>query len=202
MKNEFEALQHQWQKDKSKMESDPKENDMEQVLSTFQKNKTWSTNFQYGNIIILSIVLVGISAFFYFVAPVEELLSRIGVGLMIGGLFVRIIIECISVSKTKKINMLDQALQTTEDTIAFYKFRRKIHGPITILIIALYTIGFYMISPEFSLYFETWQMILIDGSYVIGAIILILVIRKNVKKEIKILSDIVDLKKKMLEEIV
>lgn len=202
MENEFEALQSQWQKDKNSIENDAKENRIEEVLSVIQKKKTWSTKFHYGNIVVLSIVLLGITAFFYFVAPVEHVLSRIGVSLMIGGLLIRIIIEFISVSKSKKINMLDQALYATEDTIVFYKFRRKIHGPVTIVIVALYTIGFYMISPEFSLYFENWQMILIDGSYIVGAVILIIVIRKNIKKEIRILSEIVGLKKKMLEEAV
>lgn len=201
MENEFEALQNQWQKDKNTIENDATENSIEEILSVIKKKKTWSITFHYGNILVLSIVLLGITAFFYFVAPVEHLLSRIGVVLMIGGLFIRIIIEFISVSKSKKINMLDQALHATEKTIAFYKFRRKIHGPVTVVIVALYTIGFYMISPEFSLYFENWQMILIDVSYIIGAVILIIVIRKNIKKEIRILSEIVGLKKKMVESV-
>ncbi|WP_299214274.1 hypothetical protein [uncultured Aquimarina sp.] len=200
MNNEFEALQNQWQKDKSSIESTSY--DIEDLFSSIRKKKSWSTRFHYGNISVLSIVLIGIIAFFYFVAPVQELLSRVGVGLMVGGLLTRIIIEIISVSKTKKINMLDDALQTTNDTITFYNFRKTIHGPITIGIIGLYTIGFYMITPEFSLYFETWQMILIDVSYIIGAIIPFVAVRKNIKKEIKILLEIIQLKKRMTEEIV
>ncbi|WP_298544253.1 hypothetical protein [uncultured Aquimarina sp.] len=198
MSNEFEALQNQWQTDKSSIES--RSYDMEALLLSIRKKKSWSTRFHYGNILVLSIVLIGITAFFYFVAPVQEVLSRVGVGLMIGGLLMRIIIEIISVSKAKKINVVDDALQTTNDTISFYDFRKTIHGPITIGIIGLYTIGFYMITPEFSLYFETWQLILIDVSYIIGAIIPFMAVRKNIKKEIKILSEIIELKKKITEE--
>ncbi|WP_299261153.1 hypothetical protein [uncultured Aquimarina sp.] len=200
MNNEFEALQNQWQKDKSGIESAPY--DMEDLFSSIRKKKSWSTRFHYGNILVLSIVLIGIITFFYFVAPVQELLSRVGVGLMVGGLLVRIIIEIISVSKAKKINMLDDALQTTNDTISFYNFRKTIHGPVTIGIIALYTIGFYIITPEFSLYFETWQIILIDVSYIIGAIIPFVAVRKNIKKEIKILLEIIELKKKMTDDVI
>ncbi|WP_298313173.1 hypothetical protein [uncultured Aquimarina sp.] len=200
MNNEFETLQNQWKKDKGNIES--ASNDAEEIFSSIKKKKSWSTRFHYGNILVLSIVLIGIIAFFYFVAPVKELLSRVGVGLMVGGLLIRIIIEVISVSKAKKINMVNDALQTTNDTITFYNFRKTIHGPVTIGIIGLYTIGFYMITPEFSLYFETWQMILIDVSYIIGAIIPFLAVRKNIKKEIKILLEIIQLKKKMTEEVV
>jgi len=200
MNNKFETLQNQWKKDKGSIESTS--NDVEEIFLSIKKKKSWSTRFHYGNILVLSIVLIGIIAFFYFIAPVQELLSRAGVGLMVGGLLIRIIIEFISVSKAKKINMVNDALQTTNDTITFYNFRKTIHGPVTIGIIGLYTIGFYMITPEFSLYFETWKLILIDVSYIIGAIIPFLAVRKNIKKEIKILLEIIQLKKKMTEEVV
>ncbi|WP_299437571.1 hypothetical protein [uncultured Aquimarina sp.] len=196
MSNEFEALQNQWQKDQNNIEN-PEDNNG--LFSSIRKKKSWSTRFHYGNILVLSIVLIGIIVFFHFVAPVRAILSRVGVGLMIGGLFLRIVIEIISVSKAKKINMVDDALQTTNDTITFYNFRKTIHGPVTLGIISLYTIGFYMITPEFSLYFETWQMVLIDVSYIIGAIIPFIAIRKNIKKEIRILLEIIELKKKMIE---
>ncbi|SEL83713.1 hypothetical protein SAMN04487910_3420 [Aquimarina amphilecti] len=199
MSNEFEALQSQWQKSKNNIKGNSPNS--EEMFSLISKKKSWSTRFHYGNIIILSLVLIGIMSFFYFVAPVQELLSRVGAGFMIGGLFIRILIEFISVSKAKKINMVDDALQTTNDTIAFYNFRKKIHGPITIGIIVLYTLGFYMITPEFSLYFETWQMVLIDISYIIGAIIPYLAVRKNIKKEINVLLEIIELKRAIIGEV-
>ncbi|WP_378176836.1 hypothetical protein [Aquimarina sp. SS2-1] len=195
MSNEFEALQNQWQKDKSSIEEESQ--DIEEILLSIRKKKTWTTRFHYGNILVLFIVLIGIIAFFYFVAPVEHLLSRVGVGLMLGGLLVRIIIELISVSRAKAINLTDHALQTTSDTITFYNYRKNIHGPITLVILGLYTVGFYMITPEFSLYFSTWKMILIDVSYVVGAIFPFISIRKNIKKEIRILKEIIELKKNM-----
>ncbi|WP_299184461.1 hypothetical protein [uncultured Aquimarina sp.] len=199
MNNEFEALQSQWKENKNSIKRNSPDSD--EMFSVIKKKKSWSTRFHYGNIVVLSLVLIGIASFFYFVAPVQELLSRIGVGCMIGGLFLRILIEIISVSKAKKIKMTDNALQTTNDTIAFYNFRKKIHGPITIGIIVLYTVGFYVITPEFSLYFKTWQMILIDVSYIVGAIIPYLTVRKNIKKEIRILLEIIELKRTITTEV-
>ncbi|WP_025664822.1 hypothetical protein [Aquimarina megaterium] len=198
MSNEFDDLQRKWQKGKKDIESNS--GVLEETLSSITSKKNSNTRFHYGNIIILSITLIGISAFFYYIAPVKEILSRIGVALMIGGLLLRILIECGSVLKSKKIDIIDDVLKTTNNTIAFYKFRKRIHGPITITIIALYTIGFYMITPEFSLYFTTWQMVLIDVSYVISAIIFIKFVRSSIQKEIRTLLEIIELKNKIIEE--
>ncbi|TSE11339.1 MULTISPECIES: hypothetical protein [Aquimarina] len=198
MENEFDELQNKWQKGKKDIENNTEI--INETLAAITTKKNSSVQFHYGNIAVLSVTLIGIAAFFYFLAPVQEILSRIGVVLMIGGLLTRIVIECISVSKSKKIDIIDNVLKTTNNTIAFYKFRKQIHGPVTIIILALYTIGFYMITPEFSLYFSTWKMILIDVSYIIGAIIFISFIRKSIKKEIKTLLEIIELRNKMVEE--
>ncbi len=198
MKNEFEELQRQWQKDKEDIESKPEI--IDNMLSSVKKKKDATIRFQFGNIIVLLITMIGISAFFYYVAPVKELISRIGVGLMVGGLFIRIVIELISVVKSKKIDVGDEVLQATQNALNFYTFRKKIHGPVTIIIIALYTIGFYMITPEFSLYFNTWQIILIDVSYLVAALIFIPIVRKSIKKEVKTLLEIIELKNKMVNE--
>lgn len=198
MSNEFDELQRKWQKNRKDIESNSEIR--EDTLSSISSKKNSNIRFHYGNIIILSITLIGISAFFYYVAPVKEIVSRIGVALMIGGLLLRILIECGSVLKSKKIDVVDDVLKTTNNTIAFYKFRKRIHGPVTITIIALYTIGFYMITPEFSLYFTSWQMVLIDVSYVIGAIIFIKFVRSSIQKEIRMLLEIIKLKNKIIEE--
>jgi len=196
MDNDFDELQRQWQKGIGSIE--PKASDMENINALIKNKKGWSIRFHYGNIIVLSVVLIVISLFFYCITPVQEILSRIGVGMMIGGLLVRIIIEFISVAKSKKINMMDDALQTTNNTISFYEYRKTIHGPVTLTIVALYTIGFYMITPEFSLYLKTWQVVLIDTSYIFAAIIPFIGIRSGIRKEMKILSEIIALRKKMI----
>ncbi len=198
MNNEFEDLQRKWQKNKEDIKNDSR--NINEMLSEIKAKKKSSVDFQYGNIVVLTITLLVITAFFYYVAPVKQVLSRIGAGLMIGGLLLRIIIEFISVARSKKIDVIDNVLTSTESAISYYNFRRKIHGPITIIIIALYSIGFFMITPEFSLYFTTWQMILIDGSYILGAAIFIPIVRKSIIREVKTLQEIIELKSKIIEE--
>ncbi|GGX14651.1 hypothetical protein [Aquimarina muelleri] len=198
MSNEFEELQRKWQKNKQNIKNNPEATN--KMLATITAKKKSNIRFHYGNISILSIVVLGVAAFFYYVAPVKEIASRIGVFLMIGSLFLRILIEYISILKSKKIDIIDSVLKTTNNTLTFYTFRKRIHGPVTVTIIALYTIGFYMITPEFSIYFSTWQMILIDSSYIIGAIIPFLIIRKSIKKEIRTLLEIIELRNEILEK--
>ena len=118
---------------------------------------------------------------------------------MISGLVFRIFIEVISIYKARQINNLDNTLKTTENTINFHQFRKTIHIVIAPIIIVLYTIGFYMITPEFSLYIEYWNLVLIDISYLIIGIILFIVIRKGVKKEMQKLTDIMELKNDIIE---
>jgi len=192
MNNEFDKLQNKWESNKKEIELS---NDSLDVLySKIKKKEKENYFFYYGTITILLLTLIIISLFFYYVAPVKAILSRIGVGLMILGLLFRILIEMISIYKAKQINNSDNTLKKTENTINFYQFRKIIHKVIAPIIIVLYTIGFYMITPEFSLHIEFWNLVLMDVSYVIIGIILFLLIRKGVKKEMQKLTDIIELK--------
>ncbi len=197
MDNEFNNLQNKWERNKKEIELS---NDSLDILySKIKEKEKENYFFYYGTITILLVTLIVISLFFYYVAPVKETLSRIGVGLMISGLLFRILIEIISIYKAKQINNIDNTLKTTENTIKFHQFRKTIHKVIAPVIIILYTIGFYMITPEFSLYIEFWNLVLIDISYVIIAVILFIVIRKGIKKEMQKMADIIELKNDIIK---
>jgi hypothetical protein len=118
---------------------------------------------------------------------------------MIFGLIFRVFIEIMSIHKAKQINILDATLKTAENTIKFHQFRKTIHQVIAPIIIVLYTVGFYMITPEFSVYMKFWNVVFIDISYVVIGIILFVIIRKGVKKEMQKLTDIVKLKNEITE---
>ena len=198
MNNEFESLQRKWQKQKTALEDNT--STFEQLISKINSKRKKGLSFHYGNILILGSTLVGLFLFFYNVAPVKELLSRIGVGFMMIGILLRIVIEIFSSVKAKRINKLDTALKTTELTIDFYTFRKEIHGTITHVIFVLYLVGFYMISPEFSNYFSLWQMLLMDISCFVIAVFIYFQMRKGIKNELKTLLEIVALKKEMDQE--
>jgi len=197
MNNNFEELQSKWDNNKKTIESQPSTfNELYKLIKSKERENYF---FYYGTITILLITLTAISLFFYYVAPVKQMLSRIGAGLMLLGLLFRISVEIISIFKAKRINNTDNTLKTAENTISFHQFRKLIHQIVSPIIIALYTIGFYIITPEFSLHMQLWNIVLMDVSYVIIGVILFIVIRKGVKKEMRKLTDIVSLRNELIE---
>lgn len=198
MDKEFKNLQQQWQNQKKELVSSSLS--FEHIVSTIESKSKKGLSFHYGNIIILLITLIGLFMFFYYVAPVQELLSRIGAGFMMIGILVRIIVEIGSSIKARRINSLDTALKTTELTLDFYTYRKKIHGALTHIIFGLYVVGFYMISPEFSDYFTLWQMILMDVSCIVVLAFVYVQMRKGIKKEMNMLQEIIALRKEIIKE--
>ncbi len=197
MNSQFKNLQSKWESNKKSME--PATTNFDELYKKIKNKEKENYFFYYGTITILFVTLLVISLFFYYVAPVEEMLSRIGAGLMVLGLIFRIFIEIMSIYKAKQINILDTTLKTAKNSIKFHQFRKTIHQVIAPIIIVLYTAGFYMITPEFSLNMKLWNLVFIDISYVVIAIILFFVIRKGVKKEMQKLTDIVKLKNEITE---
>jgi hypothetical protein len=197
MEHDFKDLQSQWQDHKNNI-APPKQN-MDALYSKIKAKTKANYFFYYGTLLILLMTLIGISLFFYFVAPVKELLSRIGVALMISGLLFRISIEIISIQKAKRMNALNNTLIATENTIKFHQFRKTIHNKVAPTIIILYTIGFYLITPEFSRYIEFWLLVWFNVSYVIIGIILFFVIRKGVQKEMIKINEIMKLRQEISE---
>ncbi len=198
MHNNFKELQEHWQKNKSKLI--PSSKDLNEVYDTIASKERSNFFFYYGTIGTLSCTLLVLSLFFYFVAPVKEPLSRIGAGLMLIGLLVRIGFEIKSIYKAKKIKNIDDTLKTISTTEDFHGFRKKIHQMVAPIILLLYTIGFYMITPEFSKYINFWNLVLIDISYLVVGVILFIIIRKSVVKEMKILQEIITLKNDIIQE--
>jgi uncharacterized membrane protein len=152
----------------------------------------------FWNIGILFAVVVMLVACFYFFFPFQEVLSRIGIGFMIGGLLLRIAIEFFSIRKSNKVKVSDATAQATEDTLAFYEFRKKIHGPVTLSIVFLYIAGFYMLSPEFSKYIPETAMVIMDVGFLVGAIVMALFIRTGIRKELEDLKSVVEIKKALM----
>ncbi|MEM9329439.1 MAG: hypothetical protein AAGA85_27510 [Bacteroidota bacterium] len=189
MKDPFEQLKSTWQEAKKEQTAA----DSSAMLQTILRHHGNSKRAHLMTILILSITALGLMAFFYYLAPLQTTLSRIGIGLMTGGLIVRIVIELVSHQKSIRIDYASNSNRSAKQAQAFYHYRKKIHGPVTLIIVALYTIGFYLLTPEFSNYFSTFWMWMIDGSYLVIGTVLFLGIRQGVVKEMQDLQRIYDL---------
>jgi hypothetical protein len=192
MENEMDDLKSIWKSAKGNTE---KAVTAATLISQAEAKKKNAVTSQFWNTGILLAVAIMLALVFYFFFPFRDTLSRTGIGFMIGGLLVRIAIEIFSISKSNKVNVSDTTTQATDDTLAFYEFRRKIHGPVTLTIVMMYIAGFYMLSPEFSRYISQTTLVIIDVGFLIGAIVMALLIRTGMQKELRDLESVIKIKK-------
>lgn len=191
MKDEFSALENAWSAGQKKLaQQQPTFADMQQTLD---QRKSASRSFQYGTLAILLFTLVSLSAFFIYVAPVQRTISRVGATAMLGGLTIRVILEIISLYRLQRISTLSNSKENTNNSISFHAFRVKTQSIYSPIIIALFTIGFYLITPEFLDNLSFNMVLFIDISYLFIAVILFYVIRKGVQKELQNLQEWNDL---------
>jgi hypothetical protein len=187
----MDDITKKWKEARAAIEAPP--NSVAALITSARKKNQSVLFFHYGNIIILTMVLIMISAFFFYRTPFRDVLSKTGVAMMVLGLFLRIIIEGFSAIKYSRIHFTHDALAATSETVSFYKFRKTIHGPVTIAIVAAYIAGFYFLTPEFSRYISLIWMIIMDVLFIPGAIILAWQIRKGIHKEMQTLTALIAL---------
>jgi hypothetical protein len=195
MENEMDDLKKIWKSAKGNVGRANVSADTLIQQAKSKKKKTLASH--YGNIGILASVAVILWLCFRFLFPFRETLSRTGVALMIGGLIVRIAIEFFSIVKSNKVRVSDTTARATEDTIAFYEFRRKIHGPVTLTIVILYIIGFYLLSPEFSKYMTMQWVIIMDIGFLVGAGIMSWAIRTGIRQELEDLRQLIEIRRQL-----
>ncbi|MEQ6166247.1 hypothetical protein AAOE16_03560 [Ekhidna sp. MALMAid0563] len=196
MSDPIDDLKNKWNKAKT---SEPDQASTSHLIELSKKKMRGAVKMHIGNIAVLTITLIGISAFFVYVAPLKETLSHFGIALMTGGLLIRIVIECYSIYRSSKVDFSETAIAASKKTMNFYSYRKRIHGPVTIGILIAYTVGFYVLTPEFTDYLTTTQVILMDTSYLLAAAIFGFSIRKAIKDEMRILDELKGLQEEIVE---
>ncbi|WP_319501633.1 hypothetical protein [uncultured Draconibacterium sp.] len=197
MQTEFNDIKQLWKQDKTSANDSP---DSSAIIKLAEQKKRSTTRTQLANITVLVVVVLALLAYFVFVAKFQFTLSRFGALIMCGSIVLRIGIELASIFYAKRIDLSEAALKSNTSILSFYNFRKKIHGTITIAIIVLYTIGFYMLTPEFSHWFPMWVLILIDLSYILAAVIFSYFIRSAIRREMKALNEIKRLREDLLTQ--
>lgn len=184
--SKFEELGAQW---KSQRPPQPNNNEaISQLIAGVQSQQLQSVKTHLLTIAILSITLIIIYCFYLYVARFQEALSISGGILMLTSLAIRIGTEIISLSLLLRIDFSLAASASNLLSIRFHSLRRLINGPIMYITLAAYIVGFFMLSPEFSLHLSNMVVALMDVGFVIGAVILLKYLHKIVNKEKLILA--------------
>lgn len=191
MTDELNNLKDIWQQGKNDPTAHiPTPHDIVQKAKTKQRK---SRNAHFTTIAILLVTLLAIGYYYLFVMRYQLLVSHIGFGLMGTMLLVRIVLEAYSLKCYAKIDIAHNAKENLEQTIRFVRLRQQIHGTVSITILVAYIIGFVLLGKEMYL---TLPSIFFYGFYamfVVLAIVLTLIIRKGVQKELQHLRQLVTL---------
>ncbi|MBL7770430.1 MAG: hypothetical protein JNK20_15730 [Flavipsychrobacter sp.] len=189
MQDELFELKQSWKKEQS-VARDSKSADWSNQAVAKRNASLFS---QYITIVILSCTALLIYLFLIKWYPYSTVYGKTGVWLMFATLLVRILIEVFSIRKAHRIQTWLSAEAYTKATIRYRSFRKFIHGPVTISVVGIYLVGFYLLMPEFSRHAPLWLTILCCVSVPPGAFIMIQQIRKGIKKEMLILQDWIQL---------
>jgi hypothetical protein len=174
--------------------------DVTAVRKAGESRKKSTLFAHYGNAAVLSGTVAVLVFFFYYLYNFHDTLSIIGYNLMIGGLVLRIIIEFFSAWRSTKIKFSDTTTTSLQYLLSFLEFRKRIHGPITIVIFILYFIGFYMLTPEFSRYISFKWLVIFDVSALFIAVMLMYFIRRGIRQEMEHLENMISIHRSLVNE--
>ncbi|MCA6078368.1 hypothetical protein [Fulvivirga sedimenti] len=183
MNNPFEELQSSWNKSRQEINTDQQKIDL--LISSARSKQKSNLYFYYGNIAILAVTVLVLIVVWQLWMPFREQLSKIGIGVMIGSLVLRIIVEVFSTLKSRKINLLDTAVDSNEERISYYQFRKAVHGPVTITLITTYLIGLLMIMPELNMYISTSLLVIFMAAFILSGLFIIYKVRQSIKQEME-----------------
>ena len=197
--NEFpKNILDSWKSAQGSIEPNPATPELLIEKATTKKKK--SLKLQWGNLILLSVSLIAITACWQLFFPFQELLSKVGVALMLGSLLARVTGEAYSVISFGERRVTGNALQKLQQDEKYLALRTKINGVLTYSTLALYSLGFSLLAPEFSLYIPMLYMWLIYASYLLMVWVWVFIIRKNVKEETHDLNQVVELRRALCKE--
>jgi len=194
--NEFESLKAGWVDARTGLT--PSLN-ATQLIEHAQRTNRDSLRFQRGTLVILILSFLMMSYFLLFYIGFRETLSHLGVGLMLSFFLLRIILEAYSIQRGRAKAYDNATTDTLDQEKNYLKLRLRIHGFFTYLTLGMYTLGFLLLLPEFSRYISSFWMAAMVTSYFVPGILLTLLIRRNVQKELRELRVVVALSENLVE---
>ena len=156
----------------------------ETILQQAKSPQQESARAQAFTLLVLTTVVVILLLFFHYLSPVEQTLSIVGKWFMIGSLLIRIVAEAVGLIYARKVDFFASASNFVKQSRRLVKYRAGIHHHFVVATFVVYSLGYYMIIPEWSLYFSKPMIWLLIVSYIIiMALVIMLSIRPGMKRE-------------------
>ena len=179
----FEDLKSKWKNQEELLAPKDGVKQVLEIISDIRK-KQGITNT------ILSITVLVLIAFFFYISAYKLQATMIGLLLMIGVLIARIAIEFYSIRKLRSMNPIASASLYKQQLLKYHDNRRKVHFVITPMIVIAYCIGFYMLLPDFKANLSSglYNYIIISG--ILLLFVLGLFIAKQIIQELRVLRNL------------
>ena len=178
----FEELQNAWNSNDQEIN----ETFLNQLQGTIKKINAKKRI----TMLVLAITAIILLIYLFWIGKDAPLLFIVGLGIMITSLFIRIVLEQLSIHKLSKIPK-DHSFYTHQDRLkSYYTSRLVIHQWITPLILIAYWIGFVLLLPALKENLSTFWFNYVWISSIPIAIVMVLFIAHHIKKERKTLEQL------------
>jgi Flp pilus assembly protein TadB len=158
-----------------------------------RKSNKLISNKHIITILILSLTALVIAFGFVYLIDIKSKTSNAGLFIMELVLFVRIVIEVYSYRRKLALDETELTSVFKQKLISFYNWRKGIHGFKTLLLVIVYISGVALLFVEFKGALSNFWFNFFVVEFLVMAILLIWFIRKQVRKEIKELNDIIEI---------
>ena len=195
MENDLDDLKEFWQH--AKQQQHDTKIPVEDLVALARQKQKGIHGDHYANLFVLTSTVMMLAVFFFMVYSLQEILSTIGISLMIGGLLARIGVEVFSLLQARKIKVDQPTAQSLSNLVAFHRLRKQIHGPITLVIVALYVLGLYAVTPEISKHISDTSVVLMHLSIPLLAVLLVMAGRRGIGKELSALEKLLEIQKRL-----
>ena len=180
---EFNNIKSVWEKQSSKNIASPETliKKAEHLKKTIRNNHTWTQ-------IILSLTMIVLIVFFISVTAFKYQQSLIGATLMVFSLAIRMLLEFRSKNIFLKLDSSKNSQVYVDLVTRFYQKRKKIHYFYTPIIFASYITGFLLLLPYFKKGLsEAFYLYVVISGFIIFTVLIVLVY-KQIKEELKKLT--------------
>lgn len=184
---EFKSLQSIWTRQESEIKISS-----EEIIQESNRLQKKLLQKKRGTVVILSITVLILITFMFYISAYKFTQPFIGIGLMILSLTVRVVLELVSMQRFRKIKEIVSFRECSKNLMNFYNWRKKVSFVFVPIIFTLYVVGFILLLPSFKENLSTgfYNYVLFSGIAIL--LFFVFFIRQQILNELKITKELAD----------
>ncbi len=181
--NLFDDIKSDWDRQEKPTPQDKGADAIIERVADIRKKNRWT-------VWILTVTFIGVVLFFWYYGALSTPDLGLPVGLMLGGVFIRILAELWGQSTLRRINPGQDAQAYSQRLRNFYKQRKWVHYGLTPLALGAYVWGFVILLPVFrsALSSGFYTYVLISGFVILVALLWLII--REIRRELRMLQSL------------